>query len=191
VTGRYETAHPHNLALVALAARLVQGQLRTEMLERDARILGLFADHTARHGGPAAAVSRSGRVLAATPAQWTGGRIELGANGAAEGGEVRLADGTGASLHPLGDGELIRPLGPDAGSRRFPALRLQLLGRDRVELHRLRAILGEALRTRPYRLDGVSSDLADLRRCLDEGRPEAALSSTAARCCPDPPCRRS
>ncbi len=224
VTGRYETAHPHNLALVQLAARLVQGQLRTEMLERDARTLGLFADHTARHGGPAAAVSRSGRVLAATPAAWTGGRIALGGDGAIDGGEVRLADGTSASLHPLGDGVLIRPLGPHAGSRRFPALRLQLLGRDRVELHtavtrrrltarhselaallelhpdgvdarslaallygepghetavraelhRLRAILGEALQTRPYRLDGVGSDLAEVRRCLDEGRPEAA-----------------
>jgi len=135
VTGRYETAHPHNLALVQLAARLVQEQLRTEMLERDAQTLGLFADHTARHGGPAAAVSRSGRVLAATPAQWTPGRIELGADGGAESGEVRLADGTSASLHPLGDGALIRPLGPHAGSRRFPALRLELLGRDRVELH--------------------------------------------------------
>ncbi len=224
VTGRYETAHPHNLSLVQLAARLVQGQLRNEMLERDARILGLFADHAARHGGPAAAVSRSGRVLAATPAAWTDGRIELGRDGALEGGEVRLADGTCATMHPLGDGALIRPTGPQAGARRSPVVRLELLGHDRVqlntavtrrrltarhselvallelhpdgvdarslaellygepghetavraELHRLRAILGEALRTRPYRLDGVDSDLTDLRRCLDEGRREAA-----------------
>ena len=44
----------------------------------------------------------------------------------------------------------------------------------RAELHRLRAIVGEALRTRPYRLDGVGSDLAELRRCLDDGRHAAA-----------------
>lgn len=223
VTGRYETAHPHNLSLVQLAARLVQGQLRTEMLERDAQILGLFADHTARHGGPAAAVSRSGRVLAATPAAWTGGRIELGQDDAVE-GEVRLADGTNATVHPLGDGALIRPLGRPANPRRSPAVRFEMLGHDRVqlltaitrrlltarhgelvvllelhpegidarslaellygepghetavraELHRLRAIVGDALRTRPYRFDGVGSDLADLRRYLDEDRLEAA-----------------
>ena len=64
VTGSYRTAHPHTLAMVQLAAHLVEQQLRREMLERDNRILGLFADHAASYGGPAAAVSQSGRVLA-------------------------------------------------------------------------------------------------------------------------------
>ena len=131
VTGRYETAHPHNLALVQLAARLVEQQLRSEMLERDTRILGLFAEHTARHGGPAAALSRSGRVLAATPDAWTGGRLEL----APEATEVQLGDGTSANAHPLGEGTLILPAGrrtPPAARPR--ALRVSLLGRERAEL---------------------------------------------------------
>jgi hypothetical protein len=51
VTGTYDTAHPHNLVVVQLAARLAEQQLRGEMLERDARILGLVAEHAAHHGG--------------------------------------------------------------------------------------------------------------------------------------------
>jgi hypothetical protein len=47
------------------------------MLAADARVLSRFAEHTARHGGPAAAVSASGRVLAATPAGWLRGRVRL------------------------------------------------------------------------------------------------------------------
>ena len=69
VTGRYDTATPHTLALVSMAARLVEEHLRAEMFARDARILSLFAEHTHRFANPpipAAALSPSGRVLAAT-----------------------------------------------------------------------------------------------------------------------------
>ena len=44
----------------------------------------------------------------------------------------------------------------------------------RAELHRLRAIVGEALERGPTAWTVSSSDLADLRRCLDEGRLAAA-----------------
>jgi transcriptional regulator of acetoin/glycerol metabolism len=77
VTGGYRTAHPHNLALVRMAGRLVEERLRSRMLAADARVLERFSEHTARHGGPAAAVSTSGRVLAATPAGWLRGRVRL------------------------------------------------------------------------------------------------------------------
>jgi transcriptional regulator of acetoin/glycerol metabolism len=113
VTGSYETAHPHNLALVQLAANLVQERLRSEMLQRDTRILSLFADHTARHGGPAAALSPTGRVLAATPAQWRSGRIEQ-------------SDGDGVVLHELGEGTLLVPA---RASRRKPRAAAFRLGR--------------------------------------------------------------
>jgi transcriptional regulator of acetoin/glycerol metabolism len=111
VTGSYETAHPHNLALVQLAASLVQERLRSEMLQRDTRILSLFAEHTARHGGPAAALSPTGRVLAATPTQWRSGRIEA-------------PQGDGVVLHQLGEGTLLVPARPSRRKPRAAAFRL-------------------------------------------------------------------
>jgi transcriptional regulator of acetoin/glycerol metabolism len=117
VTGTYRTAHPHNLALVQLAARLVEEQLRREMLERDARILGLFAEHTARHGGPAAALSPSGRVLAATPSTWTKDRDE-----------------PGTVAHELGEGLLLVPESSRGRKLRRTLFRLTTLGCDRATL---------------------------------------------------------
>jgi hypothetical protein len=211
VTGRWDTASPHTLALVQMAARLVEERLRAQMLERDARILRLFAEQASRHrGGPAAALSPGGRVLAAI-GYWTpptpvirGGRIEVGP----ERGKVRLPDGTDAALHPLGEGVLVIA---GRGARRpgVPRFRLRLRGHPRAsfftptaehrltvrhsqiaellarhpdgldaralsrllygeaghevavraELHRLREVLGPALVTRPYRLQGVATDL--------------------------------
>ena len=124
VTGRFETAHPHNLALVQLAARLVEEQLRTEMLSRDARILGLFAQHTARHGGPAAALSPSGRVLAATPAAWRSGRIDL---------TEHEREQAGLITHDLGEGTLLR-IARRSGARRAAPWKLTLLASDRAVL---------------------------------------------------------
>jgi transcriptional regulator of acetoin/glycerol metabolism len=120
VTGSYKTAHPHTLAMVQLATQLVEQQLRREMLERDNRILGLFADHAARHGGPAAAISTSGRVLASTPSAWTSGRVEVPTDG-------MLAE-------PLGEGLLLLPESREHRARRAPSMRLALLGRDRARL---------------------------------------------------------
>jgi hypothetical protein len=76
-----------------LAARLAEQQVRGAMLERDAHILGLFAELAAHHGGRAAALSPSGRVLACTGAgsdgdPWATGRIEIPAD-ASEVGDRR------------------------------------------------------------------------------------------------------
>jgi transcriptional regulator of acetoin/glycerol metabolism len=113
VTGSYETANPHNLALVQLAARLVEEHLRADMLARNVRILGLFAEHTARHGGPAAALTASGNVLAATPAQWLSGRIEVSA-----------AETDGVVMHELGEGRLLLPAKRPRRRRRAAQVRL-------------------------------------------------------------------
>jgi transcriptional regulator of acetoin/glycerol metabolism len=122
VTGSYRIAHPHTLAMVQLAARLVEQQLRREMLERDNRILGLFADHAAAYGGPAAAISPSGRVLASTPTAWAAGRVEMPSDGIV--------------AEPLGEGLLLVPESPAARARRAPAMRLSMQrpGRVRIEL---------------------------------------------------------
>jgi hypothetical protein len=130
VTGTYDTAHPHNLALVQMAARLAEERLRADMLERDNRILSLFAEHAAHHGGPAAALSPSGRVLATTPVNWTSGRIEIPVDAC----EVALPDGTEAAVHPLGEGTLVLASRPARSRPRTTPSHLELLGRDRATL---------------------------------------------------------
>ena len=129
LTGSYKTAHPNNLALVQTAARLVESQLRAEMLERDARILSLFAEHAARHVGPAAAVSPSGRVLAATPTAWTTGRVKLpdGSD------QTATDDGTEVIAHALGEGTLLIPARAKRHRPRPACMRLSLLGRNHAE----------------------------------------------------------
>ena len=116
-----------------LAARLAEEQLRAEMLERDNRILGLFAEHAAHHGGPAAALSPSGRVLAATgdgPGINGRRRIEIPADAS----EVALHDGTEVAIHPLGEGTLVLPSRPARPRPRTTPSRLELLGQDRATL---------------------------------------------------------
>jgi hypothetical protein len=181
VTGTYETAHPHNLALVQLAARLAEQQLRTEMLERDARILGLFAEHAAHHGGPAAALSPSGRVLAAIgaggqPNPWATGRIEIPADAS----EVALRDGTEAAIHQLGEGTLMLPSRPARSRPRTTPSRLELLGKDRATLttptatHRLTARHSEIVALLSLHPDGL--DARALSRLLyDEAGHEVAV----------------
>jgi hypothetical protein len=217
VTGRFETASPHTLALVALAGRLVEERLRAQMLERDARILGRFAQSAAHHrASPAAALSPSGRVLAVTDGLGPlapGHRVSMPLSG----DRIVLADGTHAAIEPLGEGALLvgrareperLPI-PGPGRRRHGAYRLvvrpgarasfftptaehrltvrhsqiaELLARHpdgldarslseslfgapghevavRAELHRLRDLLGQCLATRPYRLEGVATEI--------------------------------
>jgi len=149
VTGRYDTAHPHNLALVQLAARLVEEQLRAEMLARDARILELFAQHTARHGGPAAALSPMGRVLAATPAAWRSGRVDTG------------SQPSGLLVDELGEGALLRPA-RQRGRRRAAPRRLTFMTPERalldgpdgsVRLSPRHSQIASALAAHPHGLD--------------------------------------
>jgi GAF domain len=169
VTGTYHTAHPHNLALVQLAARLAEQELRTEMLERDARILGLFAEHAARHGGPAAALSPSGRVLASAGGDtdtWANGRIEIPVDAS----EVALRDGTLVAVHPLGEGTLVLPSRSARSRPRVSASRLELLGKDRAMLitptavHRLTARHSEIVALLSLHPDGL--DARTLSRLL-------------------------
>jgi hypothetical protein len=162
VTGRYDTAHPHTLAMVGLAARLVEEHLRAAMLERDTRILGLFAEHTAQFGGPAAALSPCGRVLAATPQEWTRGRLQIPAAAS----EIEVGGAT-AEIHPLGEGTLVLPARPARARPRPTPSRLELLGRDRGVLTTPTAI---------HRLTARHSELAALLALHPDGLDSRALS---------------
>jgi GAF domain len=129
VTGSYWTAHPHNLALVQMAARMVENDLRAEMLERDFRIVALFAQHTARHGGLAAALSPSGRVLAVSNS-WHLGPITISDDDVG----LSCADGVDLVAEPLGEGTLLLATSAPSPAPRFAGLRLELLGRRRAEV---------------------------------------------------------
>ena len=99
------------------------------MLERDTRILALFAKHTARNSGPAAALSPSGRVLAATPTAWTTGRVKLPDSS----DQATTDDGTDLIAHTLGEGTLLVPAGAKRRRPRSECMRLKLLGRRHAE----------------------------------------------------------
>jgi transcriptional regulator of acetoin/glycerol metabolism len=157
VTGSYRTAHPHTLAMVQLAARLVEQQLRREMLERDNRILGLFADHAASYGGPAAAVSPSGRVLASTPTAWAAGRVEM--------------PSAGIAAEPLGEGLLLVPESVEARARRAPAMRLSATGGGRVRIE----LAGGAVRLLSARHSEIVELLAEHPDGLDSHELAALL----------------
>lgn len=186
VTGIYNTAHPHTLALVQLAARLAEERLRAEMLARDARILELFAEHAAHHGGRAAALSPSGRVLATTggwlPAGAANGepahqrRIEVPSDAS----DIALGDGTEAAVHPLGEGTLVLPSRSSRSRPRTTPSLLELLGRDRATLttptatHRLTARHSEIVALLSLHPDGL--DARALSRLLyDEPGHEVAV----------------
>jgi len=161
VTGSYKTGHPHNLALVQTAARLAEERLRSQMLERHTRILGLFAEHASRHGGPAAALSASGRVLAATHAAWRDRRFDV------DDGTVLLPDGGHGTLHDLGEG-LLLTAEPDAGAD-LARTSITVFGRPFVTLRtpqgeqRLSGRHGEIVTLLALNPDGLSSaELAEM-----------------------------
>ena len=176
VSGRYDTASPHTLVLVQMAARLVEERLRAQMLERDTRILELFAQHASHHRLPAAALSPAGRVLAAT-GDWPpptplvrGGRIELPEHTE----EVEFADGTGAAVHPLGEGRLVVAAGRRSRLRAAPrhqtgGPRIELLGTPRA-----RVIGGHGELAR--RLTARHSEIVALLALHPEGMDARALS---------------
>lgn len=163
VTGSYRTGHPHNLALVQTAARLAEERLRSEMLERHTRILGLFAEHASRHGGPAAALAPSGRVLAATHDAWRDQRFEV-AGGT---GRIVLPDGSTGTLHDLGEGLLLTA--PQDARAARSRVAVTVFGKPFVTLrapdgeHRLSGRHGEIVALLALNPDGLSSaDLAEM-----------------------------
>jgi hypothetical protein len=179
VTGRFETASPHTLALVQLAGRLVEERLRARMLERDARILGRFAQSAAlRRASPAAALSPSGRVLAVTDGLGPlapGHRVAL----PLEGDRLVLADGTPAAIEPLGEGSLLvgRTREPGRGPERDGTRRR----RRRAGSHRLIVRPGARASfftpTAEHRLTIRHSQIAELLARHPAGLDSRALSS--------------
>jgi transcriptional regulator of acetoin/glycerol metabolism len=76
LSGGLTTAHPHSLALVATAARVIESMALGESRARDARLRERFGSRIGR-GGALALVTRHGRVLEATTPAWVGQRLQV------------------------------------------------------------------------------------------------------------------
>jgi hypothetical protein len=141
LAGSFRRAHPHTLALVTAAARLVEAQLAERRDSRDRALQARYLDLVARaRPGRSALIRRGGLVLAATPPGWLGERIEL----PAVTGEASLESGLRLAIEPLGpEASIVWDAGAQSSPPR-PRLDLSALGRDQaeVELAGRRFVLG-------------------------------------------------
>jgi hypothetical protein len=147
LSGELATAHPHSLALVEAAARMIEAELRLAAAERTAALRERYGERlrggagravgrsgSGGAGGPVAIGSAGGRIVESELAELRGRRLEI----PREGGEVGRELGLSLVAEPLGgdespggalDGYLIWEAGRSLpeGAR---ALRASLLGRD-------------------------------------------------------------
>lgn len=165
VTGGDVVAHPHSLALVRAAARVAEAQLAE-----------------ARLGGPQPAAAAPGRParLWLPPESAALAPVRLEALGRSE--AILRAGGRGIQLNRR-HSEIVFLLaanpGGMTGEQLSTALYADLASQTtvRVELTRLRRVIGGLLRSRPYRLTSrVSADYLEVRAALQRGDVAAALA---------------
>lgn len=163
LTGPVHTFHPSSLALVSAAAKLAEHHLATRQAICDDRLLARNLPHLAgRSQTPSAILSPSGRVLAATPQDWLGSRVDLPSSG----DRVRLGDYGEAVLEALPEGWLLRQESAFARWTR-PNLALQFLGASRPVAR---------LDGRPIRLGERHAELLALLAAHPEGLSASALA---------------
>jgi hypothetical protein len=99
VSGSFRAGHVHSLALVSAAARAIEGELRNQLAQRNERLMRLYLRRVGRRSRQRSALlSRSGRVVSASPGGWLGGQATVPVVGDA----VTLANGTELRIEPLG-----------------------------------------------------------------------------------------
>jgi hypothetical protein len=132
LSGEFTSGHPHSLPLVGAVARVVEDKLAEEQIRRDERLRQRYLERIAAESRlRSALVSRTGRVLAASPRGWLGRSIEL----PAEAETLTLSDGTELTAEPI-DRKGARIVFP-AARKRFrlpPRVRLEVLGRRRARV---------------------------------------------------------
>lgn len=158
LSGEVGTAHPHSLALISAAARMVESELRSRAAD-ERQGLGAVARKRGRTDPTVALrIEALGRRRAGVDVGGT--RVEL------------------SRRHS----EIVVLLAMDGEELDHQRLASELYGERglavsaRAELSRLRRILGERLPRGAHHLAGpVSADFAELERGLDAGSPERAL----------------
>ena len=132
LSGELGTAHPHSLALIEAAARVIETKLAGEVSARDASLRERFSDRVGGGRGRASALaSPAGRVIAATPETWNGARFEIPIGG----GDVELDGGVRVVAEPLsGSAGYLLWRAVDSRPAADPAMRIEALGRDRAQV---------------------------------------------------------
>ena len=171
LSGGLSTAHPHSLALVATAARMIETMALRERREQDQKLHERAGD---RNGG--------GRLLVRPRRAGAGlTRVEMLGRDRAR---VLLGSKT-ITLSPR-HSELVLTLSLRPEGMTAAELALVIWGERakpvsaRAELSRLRRILGSRLAAGPYRLLGeLRGDFDEVRALVDTGRLAEALDRYA------------
>jgi hypothetical protein len=119
--------------LVSAVARVVEDKLGEEQARRDSRLRDLYLDRIATWSSRRTAlVSKTGRVLAASPHGWAGDRVTQ----PVEESNAVLPDGSRVVSEPLGlDGaHILLPAPRHREARSGPKLRAEVLGRRRARV---------------------------------------------------------
>ncbi len=129
LTGRFETVHPHSLALAVTTARAVEAQLHADQQERDAALLSRYVERLVRAGaGHRALVGPDGRVLLSEPRGWAPATVVVPTGG----GEVKLSEEMWAIAEPLGpDGSFLLQVNEPHSRTCLATLGLTTFGHDR------------------------------------------------------------
>jgi len=133
LSGEFRTGHPHSLSLVSAVARVVEDKLSEELARRDERLRTLYVERIAQRSRQRSAlVTRTGRVLAASPRGWLGPRVEVPAGG----GSVKLANGLVVTAEPIGEAgaQIVLPVARRTRPARRPRLRFEALGRRQARV---------------------------------------------------------
>jgi len=134
LSGEMTTAHPHSLALVTAAARMVEAELGRRAAMEHERLRAMWQARLSRRRLATAVLSQAGTVVLTTPDRWIDGLIEVPDGG----GALRLPEGGEAISEPLpgGEGFLVWRAGTSAPRAPAPSalrpLRVNALGRDRA-----------------------------------------------------------
>jgi hypothetical protein len=132
LSGELATAHPHSLALVEAAARMIEASLAAAAAERAAALRERHGERLrGGPGGPVALSSSGGRIVESAAPELRGRRLEIPREGGEVGRELGLslvAERLGVDGSP--DGFLIWEAGRSLPGGGGGALDVSLLGRD-------------------------------------------------------------
>lgn len=175
LSGELKTAHPHSLALVGMAARMVEAELTAARAVGHRQLLERFGHRVHEQGAAHGLLSSKGTVLTSRREEWRERRVEVPPRG----GVIDI-DGTLVMAEPLdGGGFLIWPTASE-GVRPLAGVRLAALGVDRGSVRvggrmvKLSPRHTELLALLALRPEGLSAEQIALQTHGDFGKPVTA-----------------